>query len=81
MLPRPQTMRRVQRCRIIDIQYKTSAAWDTELRALCQRILTLPFVFEDYLLDEERRELTLRGKSWPSGRRFFNPVAAVRQQP
>ena len=65
-------MRRVQRCRIIDIQYKTSAAWDTELRALRQGILTLPFVFEDYLLDEERRELTLRGQVVAVGPQVFD---------
>jgi len=42
------------------------------LRARRQGILTLPFVFEDYLLDEERRELTLRGQVVAVGPQVFD---------
>lgn len=42
------------------------------MRALRQGILTLPFVFEDYVLDEERRELTLRGQVVAVGPQVFD---------
>lgn len=42
------------------------------MRALRQGIPTLPFVFEDYLLDEERRELTLRGQVVTVGPQVFD---------
>ncbi|MGF6150150.1 TolB-like protein [Pseudomonas fluorescens] len=42
------------------------------MRARRQGILTLPFVFEDYLLDEERRELTLRGQVVAVGPQVFD---------
>jgi TolB-like protein len=42
------------------------------LKALRQGIPTLPFVFEDYLLDEERRELTLRGQVVTVGPQVFD---------
>lgn len=42
------------------------------MKALRQGIPTLPFVFEDYLLDEERRELTLRGQVVTVGPQVFD---------
>jgi TolB-like protein/Flp pilus assembly protein TadD len=39
---------------------------------LDQGIFTLPFVFEDYVLDQERRELTLRGQVVPIGPQVFD---------
>ncbi len=48
------------------------ASSDTESRALDQGILTLPFVFEDYVLDQERRELTLRGQVVTVGPQVFD---------
>ena len=48
------------------------ASSDTESRALDQGILTLPFVFEDYVLDQERRELTLRGQVVAVGPQVFD---------
>lgn len=42
------------------------------MRARHQGILTLPFMFEDYLLDEERRELTLRGQVVAVGPQVFD---------
>ncbi len=42
------------------------------MRALRQGIPTLPFVFEDCLLDEERRELTLRGQVVTVGPQVFD---------
>lgn len=48
------------------------ASSDTESGALDQGILTLPFVFEDYVLDQERRELTLRGQVVAVGPQVFD---------
>ena len=48
------------------------ASSDTESRALDQGIRTLPFVFEDYVLDQERRELTLRGQVVAVGPQVFD---------
>ncbi|MGF6487696.1 TolB-like protein [Pseudomonas frederiksbergensis] len=48
------------------------ASSDTESGALDQGILTLPFVFEDYVLDQERRELTLRGHVVAVGPQVFD---------
>ena len=48
------------------------ASSDTESRALDQGMLTLPFVFEDYVLDQERRELTLRGQVVAVGPQVFD---------
>jgi TolB-like protein len=48
------------------------ASPDTESRALDQGMLTLPFVFEDYVLDQERRELTLRGQVVAIGPQVFD---------
>lgn len=45
---------------------------DTESRALGQGMLTLQFVFEDYVLDQERRELTLRGHVVAVGPQVFD---------
>lgn len=45
---------------------------DPESRALSQGIFNLPFVFEDYVLDQERRELTLRGHVVPIGPQVFD---------
>jgi TolB-like protein/tetratricopeptide (TPR) repeat protein len=45
---------------------------DTESRALDPGMFTLPFVFEDYVLDPERRELTLRGHVVPIGPQAFD---------
>ncbi len=45
---------------------------DTESGALDQGILTLPFVFEDYVLDQQRRELTLRGQVVAVGPQVFD---------
>lgn len=42
------------------------------MRALRQGNRTLPFVFEDYVLDEERRELTLRGQTVAVGPQVFD---------
>jgi TolB-like protein len=39
---------------------------------LDQGILALPFVFEDYVLDQERRELTSRGQVVPIGPQVFD---------
>ena len=36
------------------------------------RVLTLPFVFEDYVLDQDRRELTLRGQAVAVGPQVFD---------
>ncbi len=48
------------------------ASSDTESRALDQGIHALPFVFEDYVLDQERRELTLRGHVVAVGPQAFD---------
>jgi TolB-like protein len=42
------------------------------LRARRQGNLTLPFVFEDYVLDDKRRELTLRGQVVAVGPQVFD---------
>jgi TolB-like protein len=42
------------------------------LRARRQGNLTLPFVFEDYVLDDKRRELTLRGQAVAVGPQVFD---------
>ncbi|MNQ34488.1 Transcriptional regulator HilA [compost metagenome] len=70
--PLPQTVQRVSSCRIICLSYQPPAAWDTELRALRQGMLNLPFTFEDYVLDQERRELTLRGQVVAVGPQVFD---------
>jgi TolB-like protein len=49
-----------------------TASSDTESRALNQGILTLQFVFEDYVLDQQRRELTLRGQVVAVGPQVFD---------
>lgn len=70
--PLPLTVQRVSSCRIIFPSYQPPAAWDTELRALRQGMLNLPFTFEDYVLDQERRELTLRGQVVAVGPQVFD---------
>jgi TolB-like protein len=70
--PLPLTVQRVSSCRIIWLNYQPPAAWDTELRALRQGILILSFAFEDYVLDQERRELTLRGQVVAVGPQVFD---------
>lgn len=70
--PSPQTVQQVPSCRIICLSYQPPAAWDTELRALRQGMLNLPFTFEDYVLDQERRELTLRGQVVAVGPQVFD---------
>jgi TolB-like protein len=57
---------------MIGIRYQSPVAWNTELRALCQGMLTLPFAFEGYVLDQERRELTLRGQVVAVGPQVFD---------
>jgi TolB-like protein len=52
--------------------HRPIASSDTESRASDQGILTLPFVFEDYVLDQERRELTLRGEVVTVGPQVFD---------
>lgn len=47
-------------------------ASDTEPRAPIQGIPTLPFAFEDYLLDQERRELTRAGQAVALGPQVFD---------
>ena len=42
------------------------------MRARRQGNLTLPFVFEDYVLDDKRRELTLRGQAVAVGPQVFD---------
>lgn len=71
-LPLPLTVQRVSSCRIIFPSYQPPAAWDTALRALRQGMLNLPFAFEDYVLDQERRELTLRGQVVAVGPQVFD---------
>ncbi len=67
-----RTVQRVSSCRIILPSYQPPAAWDTELRALRQGMLILSFAFEDYVLDQERRELTLRGQVVAVGPQVFD---------
>lgn len=45
---------------------------DTESRASGQGIFALPFAFEEYVLDQERRELTLRGQVVTVGPQVFD---------
>ncbi len=52
--------------------HRPIASSDTESRASDRGILTLPFVFEDYVLDQERRELTLRGEVVTVGPQVFD---------
>lgn len=70
--PLSLTVQRVSSCRIIFPSYQPPAAWDTALRALRQGMLNLPFAFEDYVLDQERRELTLRGQVVAVGPQVFD---------
>ncbi|MGF6554377.1 TolB-like protein [Pseudomonas sp. S30_BP2TU TE3576] len=70
--PLSQTVQRLSSCRIISPSYQPPAAWDTALRALRQGMLNLPFAFEDYVLDQERRELTLRGQVVAVGPQVFD---------
>lgn len=56
------TQWRVQVRRIIVLDFSPSAARDTELKARRKGTFAVPFTFEDYVLDQERRELTLRGQ-------------------
>jgi len=65
-------MQRVSSCRIINLNEISPAAWDTELKALCQGKPTLQFAFEDFVLDQERRELTLRGQVVAVGPQTFD---------
>ncbi|MGF6331370.1 TolB-like protein [Pseudomonas sp. BS3782 TE3695] len=48
------------------------ASSDTMSTGARPGILTLPFVFEDYALDQERRELTLRGQVVAVGPQVFD---------
>lgn len=60
-------------CRLPYYRYHLpTASSDTESRALDQGILTLQFVFEDYVLDQQRRELTLRGQVVAVGPQVFD---------
>ncbi len=59
-------------CLIIFPCYQPPAAWNTELKALRQGMPNLPFAFEDYVLDRERRELTLRGQVVAVGPQVFD---------
>lgn len=70
--PLSQTVQRLSSCRIIRHSYQPPVAWDTELRALRQGMLVLSFAFEDYVLDQERRELTLRGQVVAVGPQVFD---------
>ncbi len=42
------------------------------MKALCQGKPTLQFAFEDFVLDQERRELTLRGQAVAVGPQTFD---------
>lgn len=55
-------------------------ASDTEPRALIQGTLTLPYAFEDYLLDQERRELTWRGQVVAIGPQVFDLLLLLIEQ-
>ena len=63
---------RAESCRIIDSEFLSTVASDKEPRALSQRTLTLPFAFEDYVLDQERRELTCHGRVVDIGPQVFD---------
>lgn len=67
-MPRP--VRRPRVCRIIG--RTTIARSDTESGAPDQGTATVPFVFEDYLLDQQRRELTWRGEIVTVGPQVFD---------
>ncbi len=66
------TQWRVQVRRIIVLDFSPSAARDTELKARRQGTFAVPFTFEDYVLDQERRELTLRGQVVAVGPQVFD---------
>jgi TolB-like protein len=57
-------------CRIINVQ--STIAWDTESKALRQGTLILQFAFDDFVLDQDRRELTLRGHVVAVGPQVFD---------
>lgn len=63
---------RAESCRIIDSGFLSTVASDKEPRALSQGTLTLPFAFEDYVLDQERRELTCHGRVVDIGPQVFD---------
>ncbi len=77
----PRTVQRVSCCRMIGIRYSSTVAWDTELRALRQEMLTVPFAFEGYVLDQERRELTLRGQNVAVGPQVFDLLLLLVSNP
>ncbi len=54
------------------IERKTIACPDTASRAPDQRTATVQFVFEDYLLDQQRRELTCHGQVVTVGPQVFD---------
>ncbi len=68
--PGSQTVQRLLSCRIINVQ--STIAWDTESKALRQGKLTLQFAFDDFVLNQDRRELTLRGQAVAVGPQVFD---------
>ena len=66
------TVQPVTRCRVIYISFQSPAASDTEPKALIQGNLILQFLFGDYVLDQGRRELTLRGQVVAVGPQVFD---------
>ncbi len=66
------TVKPVTRCRVIYISFQSPAASDTEPKALIQGNLILQFLFGDYVLDQGRRELTLRGQVVAVGPQVFD---------
>lgn len=70
--PLQLAVQRAESCRIIDSGFLSTVASDKEPRALSQGTLTLPFAFEDYVLDQERRELTCHGRVVDIGPQVFD---------
>jgi len=57
---------------MISFRYLSPGARGTTLRAFFQGMLTVQYLFEGYVLDEQRRELTLRGQVVAVGPQVFD---------
>jgi TolB-like protein len=65
-----QTVQRVSSCRIISVHIDKRPKHGVEGAA--PRVLTLQFAFDDFVLNQDRRELTLRGQAVAVGPQVFD---------